>query len=639
MQVEAVRTHLHTASAAVRPWLEAGCCALAAGDHAQAEALFRRAVQIDVRSMAAWIALAETQIGARRAICLQWAVLADQVARRTVVPPPPATRRWSPPRHWSPPRRAYRLVLIGLLSTLGMLTALAIGSELAYRERALPGISIGATALGSRPLTAVEAVVEAQQQRIGQRVVQLQASQQRWNVPLSALVYEQQQAIVAAVQAYGHQPSFWQRTTTRAQAMLGRQAVIVAPTANRAAAEHVAAAISAQITQPRRDARLVSTNQGWTLIPEQTGVQLDRQTLIAQLVELAEAHAWEPQTTPLRLEIALRYDPPRRTAAQLEPALAQLQQLQAQPLELVGAEQRWTVDRSLLMRLDTVAPSTLTPHSPAIEQELGRLAAMLAVAPQPSRLEREGDRIRSLVLGKAGRELDREAARQRIEAALLAGTPRVELPLRELPPPPGEAERLGLIAELGRGESQFVTYTSAERDANVQVGGNDIDGRLIAPGEVFSFNQAVGAITEQKGYRWGEAIEAGVLVPSLGGGICQVSTTTFRAAFWSGLEIVERHHHSWRLPWYEVDAPPGMDATIALGGPDLKFRNNTGHYVLIKVETDLERKRQTVVLYGTPDGRTVAMQSLNAGNIGVQRRVLATDGSTTDDTFVSYYLQ
>jgi vancomycin resistance protein YoaR len=339
------------------------------------------------------------------------------------------------------------------------------------------------------------------------------------------------------------------------------------------------------------------------------------------------------------LKLPLRERAPLRTAAELEPALAELLKLQAQPLELSAGEQHWTLDRSLLVQLDTVSPVTLAPNPRALSRELDRLAAALAVAPQPSHLEREGDRVRALALGKAGRELDREAALQRIEAALTDGALSVELPLRELPPAPGEVEQLGLIAELGRGESQFLTYTSSERDANVQAGGNDIDGRLLAPGEVFSFNEAVGEITPEKGYRWGEAIESGTVVPSLGGGICQVSTTTFRAAFWSGLEIIERHNHSWRLPWYEVDAPPGMDATIALGGPDLKFRNNTGRYVLIKVETDLVNKRQTVIIYGTPDGRNVEMAPLSDGNIGVQRRVLADNGLALDDTFVSYYSQ
>jgi vancomycin resistance protein YoaR len=281
----------------------------------------------------------------------------------------------------------------------------------------------------------------------------------------------------------------------------------------------------------------------------------------------------------------------------------------------------------------------MQPSEALVAQEIERIANDVAVAAQPSHLVREGERVRALVPGRSGFELDRDVARQVMLHALTTGATQADLPLREVPPPPGEAEQLGLLAEIGRGESQFLTYSSPERDANVQAGGNEVDGVLIAPGAVFSFTQTIGDITWEEGYRWGEMIEAGTIVPSLGGGICQVSTTVFRAAFWSGLEIVERHNHSWRLPWYEVDAPPGMDATIALGGPDLKVRNNTGHYVLFKVETDLEHKRQTVVVYGTPDGRQVSMQAVADGNIGVQRHVIQRDGQVAAETYLSYYTQ
>lgn len=261
------------------------------------------------------------------------------------------------------------------------------------------------------------------------------------------------------------------------------------------------------------------------------------------------------------------------------------------------------------------------------------------MAPQPSQLVREGDRVRTIVSGQAGHELDRDDAARQLRMALTTNAASTQLTLRELPPPPGEVEQLGLIEELGRGESQFSTYTSRERDANVQAGGNEIDGVLVAPGQTFSFTQTIADITWEEGYRWGEMIEAGVVVPALGGGICQVSTTMFRAAFWSGLEIIERHHHSWRLPWYEADAPPGMDSTIALGGPDLKVRNNTQHHILIKVETDLAHKRQRVIIYGTRDGRRVAMEPIVGGNIGVRRHIIHDDRTVADETYMSYYSQ
>lgn len=611
--------------------LKAGYSALTTGAPGKAEQLFRHAVQLDVRSAAAWQALAETQIGARRAICLQWAVLADQVARHAATPP--ATSNWQ-----RRSRRIWQTALTATLSIVGALTILLVGSDLLYQRRVLPGVMVGSIDVGGQPFATMEQTLSSRTLS-SQRMVQLRADGRSWRVPLHTLLPDQAAITAAAVRAYGHQPDFWQRSATRARALLGRQQAVVTSTANYAAVRNVVAALSVQLSQPQRDAQIVATAQGWTLIPEQTGRQVDQAATASQLIQLVEAQAWEPQSTPLVFEIPLSHQAPRRTAAQLEPVLAQLQQLQSQPLELRAGEQRWTMDRSMLMRLDTSAQPTLLLSEQALEQQLDRLAEALAVAPQPSRLEREGDRVRALVLGQPGQALDRDQARQQIAAALQAGTPGVELPIQQLPPPPGEVEQLGLIAELGRGESQFLTYTSPERDANVQAGGNDIDGRLIAPGEVFSFTAAVGEISEAKGYRWGEAIEAGVVVPSLGGGICQVSTTVFRAAFWSGLEIVERHNHTWRLPWYEVDAPPGMDATIALGGPDLKFRNNTEHYILIKVETDLATKHQTVIIYGTPDGRKVEMQALDNGNIGIYRSVVSGTQLVGEDTFVSYYSQ
>lgn len=124
---------------------------------------------------------------------------------------------------------------------------------------------------------------------------------------------------------------------------------------------------------------------------------------------------------------------------------------------------------------------------------------------------------------------------------------------------------------IGVGASDFSSYPDYNRDRNVDVGGKEFDGLLIAPGEVVSFGGTVGDISLEKGYQIGEMIENGVAVPSIGGGICQVSTTLFRAVFWAGLPIEERHNHSWRLAWYEVDAPAGMDATIAWAGQISNF--------------------------------------------------------------------
>ncbi|HEX6287995.1 MAG TPA: VanW family protein [Herpetosiphonaceae bacterium] len=618
----------------VEQLLTAGYTALAVGDYARAERLFRRAVQVNARSAEAWRALADTQTGARHGMCLRWVEYVEGTRRQAQPTPQPVP----PALPTVVPRQGrYQARLVGVVGAT-TLALLLLGSDIAYRERVLPGVHIGPISVGNLQPAAVERAIRQHQQRTAEQLVEVRAGGRSWHIPMRALLRDRSAELARAAIAYGHDPAFWTRATTRARAFLGQEYIVSAPPLDEDAIEAFVAVIADQITRERRDAQVLRTEQGWIVVPEQVGQSIDQIQLAAQVADLLKASAWQAQATPQPLIAAMVYQPPTRTAAQLEPLRQRLQDLAAQPLEIQLGEQRWTMDRSMLMdRTTVIDPAALKPDPALITQQLEPIASQIAVAPQASYLERQAERVRTIVPGNVGRELDREAAIQTIIAALEAHAPQVRLPVREIQPPPGEAEQLGLLAELGRGESQFVTYSSPERDANVAAGGNDIDGVLIAPGEVFSFTQTVGAITWEKGYRWGEMIEAGVMVPSLGGGICQVSTTVFRAAFWSGLEIVERHHHTWRLPWYEVDAPPGMDATIALGGPDLKIRNNTQHHILLKVETDLVTKRQTVVIYGTPDGRKVEMQLLDNGNIGVHRHVINGSQTVGEDTFVSYY--
>jgi len=132
----------------------------------------------------------------------------------------------------------------------------------------------------------------------------------------------------------------------------------------------------------------------------------------------------------------------------------------------------------------------------------------------------------------------------------------------------------------------------AERAWNVELAVKRLDGTRIAPGEVFSFNKAVGPTTLKAGFRIGYGITMKdgepETIPSVAGGICQVATTIYQAAFWAGLPYVERHHHLYWIPRY--GQPPsgrtGMDATVDDPGVDLKFKNTTGDFLRLDGSTD-----------------------------------------------------
>ena len=143
--------------------------------------------------------------------------------------------------------------------------------------------------------------------------------------------------------------------------------------------------------------------------------------------------------------------------------------------------------------------------------------------------------------------------------------------------------------------------SSPNRVFNVHLMADFLNGYQIAPGARFSFNEAVGPRTADRGFLEGQAIENGLLVPSIGGGVCQVATTVFDAAINGGYEVNERHNHSFYIDHY----PTGLDATVADGGPDFAFTNDTKHTVIVQASyTD---QTLTVQLLSAPLHRTTSI--------------------------------
>lgn len=169
-----------------------------------------------------------------------------------------------------------------------------------------------------------------------------------------------------------------------------------------------------------------------------------------------------------------------------------------------------------------------------------------------------------------------------------------------------KANNLGIRELIGAGNSLF-RGSIPNRIYNINTATSRFQGILIAPGEVFSFNKILGDVSSFTGYRQAYIIQNGKTVLGDGGGVCQVSTTFFRALLDAGLPIVERNQHSYRVGYYEQDSPPGFDATIFVPSVDLKFKNDTKSYILIQTEIDLDNLSLRFYLYGTKDGRVVDM--------------------------------
>jgi vancomycin resistance protein YoaR len=223
------------------------------------------------------------------------------------------------------------------------------------------------------------------------------------------------------------------------------------------------------------------------------------------------------------------------------------------------------------------------------------------------------NRVTAFKLSENGQTLDNQTLNDKIlsySASILDSqitqTITFQLPIKIITPniTTEKINKLGIKELIGSGNSLFF-HSIPGRIFNVNLAANRLSGILVAPRETFSFDQALGDISAFSGYKQAYVIQNGHTVLGDGGGVCQVSTTFFRAILDAGLPIVERHAHAYRVGYYEENSPPGIDATIFSPTVDLKFKNTTNNYILIQSQVDLDNLSLTFNLYGTKDGRQV----------------------------------
>lgn len=212
-------------------------------------------------------------------------------------------------------------------------------------------------------------------------------------------------------------------------------------------------------------------------------------------------------------------------------------------------------------------------------------------------------------LGSDGLQIERGKLKDAIETAVATRTKDVPIPVVTTIP---ELEISKDLKDLGIKERISVGHTSFygspnNRIHNIKTAAARFNGLLISPDATFSFNKNLGRVDDSTGYLKELVIKPEGTLPEYGGGVCQVSTTMYRAILFSGLPVVERNQHSYAVSYYSQILGHGLDATIYLGGPDLKFKNDTDGNIL--VQTFLKNDYELYfVFYGSPTNRTVELE-------------------------------
>lgn len=249
----------------------------------------------------------------------------------------------------------------------------------------------------------------------------------------------------------------------------------------------------------------------------------------------------------------------------------------------------------------------------ALDKFVDGIAASINQERTDARIVFEGGKVREFTPAVDGRLLDATLTKKAISQAVSVenvadvGNIVINLPVKinRAKIESAEIASLGIRELVGSGVSYFAG-SIPNRVYNITLAAKRISGTLLAPGETFSFNKIVGEISGATGYRQAYVISAGRTVLDDGGGVCQVSTTIFRAALNAGLPIVARTAHAYRVAYYEQRGfKPGFDATVWAPAVDLAFKNDTDHHLLVQAVVDPANAKLQVDIYGTTDGRRV----------------------------------
>ncbi len=350
--------------------------------------------------------------------------------------------------------------------------------------------------------------------------------------------------------------------------------------------------------------------------PAQSGAAIHRSALKYALLQSAA------RGIPATITLEREKDPPLISEAMLEPVARQANRLFLRaPIALTytdpgsnGALHSSSRDRQYLLTKEQLK-DLLTPMQEqgaftlgikeAIAKDiLTELAPSINQKPQNATLTFDGEKAKEFAISKNGIELDIPASIEAIKRQLAQETPAIGLVVNALYPEirTETIENLGIVTLLGKGESDF-SGSPASRIFNIKLGAEKLNGILIKPGEEFSFMNTIGDVGAKEGYQFALVIKnGGDFVKEYGGGLCQVSTTMFRAAIYAGLTITERFAHSLPVQYYN---PQGFDAAVYNPHPDLRFINDTPSNIL--VQTKIKGNKLYFEFYGTSDTREVKL--------------------------------
>lgn len=514
-----------------------------------------------------------------------------------------------------------RVVASGALALALLAGAAGTALDVAHAGRALPAVRFGDLPIGGLTESESKGVLDTHLHALHAAPYLFKHGERTWRPTAAEVgVSLDTSAMASGAVSAGRSTPWPVRAFTSLATFVAPPEISLQASLDRAQASAFLGAVAIEVDREPTNAAL-SVRNGQLVVGQ--SAQGRRVDVAATLDRIQPPATVEPQV----IEVVVTEASASLTDAAIQEAQSVAQRILSAPLLLRLGESTWTLSPAQLGAMIDFrrtpgaqgSPDRLvtTLNEARVAAYVKTLATEIDRPAKEAQLRWNGSGATVVREGSDGIKVDQPAAVRAI-IAQATGTQR-EIALTTSvtrPTVTSDAATVSSIKQLiATGSSKF-TGSSPERVNNIQVAASKLDGVIVPPGATFSFLKALGPITRENGYKEGLTIQGDATVPGIGGGVCQVSTTVFRAAFFAGLPIVERHQHTYRVGYYEQDGSPvGFDAAVYDPGVDLRFKNDTEHAILMHAAFDAKDSSLAFRLYSTSTGRDVKLTPVRTNEV------------------------
>ena len=393
---------------------------------------------------------------------------------------------------------------------------------------------------------------------------------------------------------------------------------------NEDALDSIMAKISGELNSDPENARFVFADNSLRISTSNEGHQVNREDLYNKLVSSFGHMDFSSK------EILVQVASPSVVEKDLDQVYSQVDSLVQEPFSVNYEDKTWKISSNDLLDFLLIERDggvlTLGLNKAKFEAYLEILAQDINQLPRGRVTSVDGDRVVGFELIQDGKELNVKEFTEDFKKALFSGENGVDASVTVVSGP-SDPNKYGILSLIGEGTSSYSGSAQA-RIHNLTLAADRTDGVLVPPGGTYSFNNSVGDISGKTGYDSAYIISNGRTIQGEGGGVCQTSTTLFRAVLDAGLPIITRYPHAYRVYYYELDSPVGFDASIFQPSLDFQFMNDTPNFILVQSSWNVQARTLDFKLYGTPDGREVNISEPVVTNVSPPPEALYQDEPT-----------